>query len=221
MSSRRAACSGDSPASMPPPGGSHLVDPSKGSRKRSKRIRPWSSRQMIRAEGRETLGSTAKIISHPVPDDFVKSMPGRRNIGDVGEHKTDGSGFVVGRVRRLPSRVPVWGALLDEGLNELLQSGIGGVPVAGLVHSEVDTLEPGIREASVFLSDPFGRELGEEGGDTYPAGAFDRHGPPADADRTKLVENIDDVGGEEQPLALGELAEPAAVLLHLTDPGPQ
>ncbi len=139
----------------------------------------------------------------------------------MGSEKTNGGRFVGGPIPWRASRVLMTDGVIDQGVNELLESGIGRVPIASLVSREVETLKVGVRERRFLPLDEFGQGSGQERADQDPTIAFDLHGPLADPHRTELVENVDDVGGEEQPLALSKLAEPAAVLLDLTDPGLQ
>ncbi len=79
--------------------------------------------------------------------DYLESMPGRRDVGDMGEEETDGCRFVDGPVRWLTFRILVADGEIDQGLNKLLESGIGGVPVARPGSSEVEALE-GAKEPS-------------------------------------------------------------------------
>jgi hypothetical protein len=95
-----------------------------------------------------------------VLDHFVQSNPGRCGLGDLGEKKTDGGRFVNGPVGWVAPRVLVVDGEIDQGLNEPLEPGIGGVPLAGLVTSEVETSEARVREGRFLVLDPFGDVFG-------------------------------------------------------------
>lgn len=83
------------------------------------------------------------------------------------------------------------------GVRELLQSRVGRVPADRLVVAAVEPLELGVGQVGSLAIEPFEPSLGIARQQEDPAVALDLHGARADAGGAELVEEADELGGQE------------------------
>jgi hypothetical protein len=134
----------------------------------------------------------------------------------MGDHELHGQ--VVRGVASLGHLwVAVAGVQVSYHCGEVIEAGITGVPVVGLVAGEVEAAELGVGELAGLLRCPRRGQFGGEGDDEDPGVAFDADGPIAHANGPFGVQGGGDLFGEVEKLALGEQGQSPPTVLELTD----